>query len=293
MAHHHEPSSVTETQGQEAKRNEKDNMIPTDTIEKLEQTWASISALCVTLDETQWKTQTLCPGWTVQDNVSHMIGTERFLHGLPSSAVKAPPRDYVKNAIGASNENEVEERRSKLGNEVLAEWNELVAIRLAALKSGDDTYFAKEMMTPTGPGTLADFLHIRVMDCWVHEQDIRVALDLPGNDESPSAHLSVDRLLRTVPIVVGKRAATPEGETVVLNVTGPVKRSLVVTVTNGRATVVPTRPPYVLAEVSMNSNTFVALACGRIAGADTRRRVDLVGDSTVGLAVVDNFNMMI
>ena len=268
-------------------------MIPIDTIEKLEHTWASISALCATLDEKQWKTQTLCPGWTVQDNVSHMIGTERFLHGLPASTVKAPQREYVKNPIGAANENEVEERRGKLGVEVLAEWNELVVTRLSALKSGDDAYFAREMMTPTGPGTLADFLHIRVMDCWVHEQDIRTALGLPGNDDSPSAHLSVDRLLRTVPIVVGKRAATPEGETVVLNVTGPVTRNVVVTVANGRAAVVSIRPPQVRAEVSMDSNTFIALACGRISGSDARSRVDVVGDTTIGNAVIDNFNMMI
>ena len=268
-------------------------MIPTDTIEKLQHTWSSISALCATLDERQWKTQTLCPGWTVQDNLSHMIGTERFLHGLPSSTVDAGPRDYVKNAIGAANENEVEERRSKSGAEVLAEWNDLVDTRLAALKGGDDEYFAKEMMTPTGPGTLADFLHIRVMDCWVHEQDIRVALGLHGNDDSPSAQLSVDRLLRTVPIVVGKRAATPEGDTVVLNVTGPVQRSIVVTVSNGRASVVPTRPSHVRAEVSMDSNTFVALACGRISGADAHVGVSVTGDDSIGRAVIDNFNMMI
>jgi hypothetical protein len=43
----------------------------------------------------------------------------------------------------------------------------------------------------------------------------------------------------------------------------------------------------------MDSNTFVALACGRISGADARGRVSVAGDDTIGYAVIDNFNMMI
>jgi hypothetical protein len=43
----------------------------------------------------------------------------------------------------------------------------------------------------------------------------------------------------------------------------------------------------------MDSNTFVALACGRISGADAHVGVSVTGDDSIGRAVIDNFNMMI
>ena len=104
-------------------------------------------------------------------------------------------------------------------------------------------------MTPTGPGTVADFLHIRVLDCYAHEQDIRRAIGVPGNLDSTEAAHTIDRLLRTIPIVVGKRAGAPEGSTVVLELTGPVHRTVPVTVVEGRAKVVASVPADVLATV--------------------------------------------
>ncbi len=124
--------------------------------------------------------------------------------------------DHVKNPIGQFNEAEVDARRGIAGAEVLAEWNELVDLRVATLRSADDAYFAKEMSTPTGPGTMADFLHIRVLDCWIHEQDMRRALGRAGSPRRTRRPSTPSTgLLRTIPIVVGKRAATPEGGAVI------------------------------------------------------------------------------
>ncbi len=78
--------------------------IPTDTIDKLEQTWRAISELGAQLDEQQWKLPSDNPGWTVQDNLSHLVGTERALQGLGAADVEVEPRPYVKNPIGAANE---------------------------------------------------------------------------------------------------------------------------------------------------------------------------------------------
>src|SRR5580765_932495 len=99
-------------------------MIPTDTIDKLEAIWRSVSALCAELDESQWKLPTDLAGWTVQDNLAHLIGTERRLQGLPAAPAPDTMGDHVKNAIGQFNEAEVESRRSNTGAQVLSEWNE-------------------------------------------------------------------------------------------------------------------------------------------------------------------------
>jgi uncharacterized protein (TIGR03083 family) len=264
-----------------------------DSIDKLEQVWGAVSAVGHTLSEEQWSAPTDCPGWDVKDHVSHMIGTERMLEGLPTAPASDADGDHVKNPIGQFNENELDSRRAMSGAEVLAEFDELVATRLASLRGGDEAYFARETMTPTGPGTMADFLHIRVMDCYVHEQDIRRAVDQPGDLDAPAAAHSVDRLLRTIGIVVGKRAGVPEGASVLVELTGPVQRTVPVTVRDGRAKLVDTVPDDLLATVRMDSEAFLILATGRRTATDLAGRWTVEGDDATGGAIVEQLNMMI
>jgi uncharacterized protein (TIGR03083 family) len=268
-------------------------MIPIETIDKLEAIWRSVSALGDELDEGQWKLPTDLAGWTVQDNLAHLIGTERMLQGLPGADMPVQIGEHVKNPIGQFNEAEVDARRGSSGAEVLAEWKALVDVRVTTLRTADDAYFAKEMATPTGPGTMADFLHIRVLDCWLHEQDMRRAVGKPGHRHGAAAEHTIDRLLRTVPIVVGKRAATPEGGAVIIEIAGDVSRRVVCEVTGGRAAFVaaPTSDP--LATITLDAEAFVVLATGRCTAATIAARIELAGDQSLGQRVVDNLNMMI
>ena len=263
------------------------------TLELLFDTLASIHNLCADLTESQFKTPTQCPGWTVQDNLSHLIGVEKSLGGLGATTHRATSLEFVKNPIGEMNEHEVDARRTMSGAEVLKEFDQMTESRRNQLASEPEEYFTKETMTPTGKGTVADFLHIRVMDCWVHEQDMRRALNIAGNQNSASAELTVDRLCRTLPIVVGKRAAAPEGSCVVIHITEPVVRKISITVVNGRATVVeaPTSKP--LMELFFDSNTFVELATGRATAHEARARWNVSGDTDLGERVVGTINMMI
>lgn len=268
-------------------------MIPVDTIDKLEATWRSISSLGSELDERQWKLPTDLAGWTVQDNLAHLIGTERMLQGLPPAAAPDAVGEHVKNPIGHFNEAEVDARRSKPGADVLAEWDALVELRLATFRAADHEYFAREMAMPTGPGTMADFLNIRVLDCWIHEQDMRRAVGKPGHLGGPAAEHTVDRLLRTIPLVVGKRAATPEGAAVVIDITGDVSRHVVCEVNGGRAAVVERSAREPVAVVVLDSEAFIIVATGRRTAAMIGERIDLSGDEVLARKIVDNFNMMI
>ena len=49
------------------------------------------------------------------------------------------------------------------------------------------TGFAADSWTPMGPGTVAELLGFRIFDSWVHEQDMRRAVDRPGDLDSPAA----------------------------------------------------------------------------------------------------------
>lgn len=264
------------------------------TVDKLGLVWASISALCRDLTEEQWKTPTECPGWTVQDQISHLIGTERVLGGKPESGHKAPETAHVHNPIGAMNENHVDERRARAGADVLAEFDEVTAERLLQLRRSTPDDFALAAVTPTGPGTVADFLHIRVMDNWVHEQDIRRAIGRPGHLAGPCAEHSIDRFLTGLPMVVGKRAKAPTGTSVRLVVTGPVHRDGTVVVgeragwSDG-----PVGSP--TATLRMGAATYVAATTGRqpgVALVDSGRIV-VSGDAELGRAVAAGLNIMI
>ncbi len=274
-------------------------MIPRDTldtIDTLEQCWHSLGELIGPLTEVEWKTATDLPGWSVQDNLSHLIGVERMLQGLPATEHRAPAADHVRNPIGEMNEHEIDARRSLSGAAVAAEWRELTALRLHTLHSADEAYFQQPAMTPTGPGTTADFLHIRVLDCWLHEQDMRRAVGRPGNLSGPSAELTVDRLTRTIPIVVGKRAATPDGGAVVIDIRSPagitgVQRHLVCEVHGGRAALVATATAEPLATITLDTEGFVVLAAGRRTADEVSAQV--AGDATLAQRVLGQFNMMI
>ena len=268
-------------------------MIPVDLIDMTAHTFASIQEFCAGLSEEQWKTASQLPRWTVQDNLSHIIGTERMMLGLPETEHRSPDMSQVHNPIGEMNEHHVDLRRDWPGTKVLEEFRDIAARRMEQLRSAGEDYFATPEMTPTGPGTIGDFLHIRVMDIWVHEQDMRRVVGRPGNQDSPEAGHSLDRLIRTVPIVIGKRAATPEGQTVVINVTGPVTRSIVTTVRDGRAQMGGDPPADALCTVSMDSDVFLQLSTGRGDATGLARQCTVSGDAAHAQKVLTNFNMMI
>ena len=113
---------------------------------------------------------------------------------------------HTRNPIGRSNEVGVDYRRPWTGAQVLAEFREVTAARLAQLRALTDDDLARPVDTPAGPGTVADMLNLRVMDSWAHEQDIRTA---PSGALVTSKGPAVDQALAYftgfLPYVVGKR----------------------------------------------------------------------------------------
>ncbi len=263
------------------------------TLRCLFDTWQSMQTLGESLTEKEWKTMTACPSWSVQDNFSHIIGTERALGGLGGTEHKAQNMQHVKNTIGEMNEHEVDVRRNLSGAQVLKEFKEIVALRISFFESASESYFTAESNTPIGKAPMAVFLSIRAMDSWVHEQDIRRAIERPGNQGSQCAELSIDRLCRTLPMVVGKRANAPDGSSTRIRITGPVEREIVIVVKDGRATVVESNEDAPTVEIELDSNIFVELATGRATNEQLREKIKIVGDVALGERVVGALNMMI
>src|SRR5690606_3949220 len=145
-------------------------------------TWSSLVELCSSLTELEWKTPTGCPGWTVQDNVSHIIDYESGALGGPRPHAAMPlDQAHVRNDPGGGCGHGAGIRRRLWGEAVLIVLREVVAARASQLHSLTAEDVADEVQTPAGPGSVADVLTLRVMDAWSHEQDIRRAVGRPGH----------------------------------------------------------------------------------------------------------------
>ena len=264
------------------------NSIPKNpVVGALVEEWESLVALLGGLTPQQWGTATDLPGWTVADNVAHMIGTERALAGDPAPAgdEELAGRPHIRNDIGALNERWVESYRTCSPEEVLADFRRVTGTRAGALRAMSQVDFDADSWTPAGPGTYGRFMQIRVFDCWMHEQDIRSALGRPGHDSGACAEASLDEVVRALGYIVGKKAGAPEGAVVTIDLQGEVNRQIHVAV-DGRATVVDTPPRPATVTVTMPFGLFMRLAGGRVDPAAHQSEVAVTGDAELGQRLV-------
>ena len=264
-------------------------------VEALAEVWAAIGALGAELSDDAWDLSTECPGWTVRDVLAHMVGTERSLLGDPPPAPPAVVAPHVRNEMGEANEAWVHGMRALPGAEVLDVFRAVTTRRLAELRSWDAARFAAVGPSPVGLVAYREFMHVRVMDCWVHEQDIRVATDRPGHDDGPAARIAIDRLASGLPFVVGKKAGTPDGASVRFDVHGALGRRIDVAVVQGRAGVVDGTEHDPTTTLEMDVQTLWRLTGGRLSGADARERglVRIGGDPALGGRVLESMAFMI
>lgn len=268
---------------------------PEPVIDSLEEVWASIVDGCGNLDEDQWALPTDCPGWSVRDQVSHLIGIEHTLLGdpVPAPVTVVPP--YVKNPIGEMNEAWIEARRQTPGSEVLAEFVEVTARRLAELRSFPPEKFEEIGWSPIGQVPYRDFMDTRVLDSWTHEQDVRHALDRPGGRNGAGETLVLAKCAGAMSFVVGKKVGPPDGTFVLFDVNGKLGRPVPVVVEGGRAHVraeVPSAPTVTLA---MDQEAFWRLGLGRVSAGDalSSGQAAVSGDATLGQRVLESMNFMI
>jgi len=164
---------------------------------------------------------TECPGWTVHDQISHVVGVEAWLEGHKDPRVEMPPYEHIKNDLGKRVEYAVEVRRGRTGAEVVTELEHVLAQRLSTLRSPELTD-SSIIAGPFGPDQAATVVLMRTFDVWAHEQDIRTALGRPGNLGSPAAAVFVSSVLVQLPRLIAKGAGLEPGHPVVMDVTGPV-----------------------------------------------------------------------
>jgi len=192
-----------------------------------------------------------------------------------------PAAPHVRGPMNHYCEQGVLARRGCSLVELADEVETVVARRDAELRAHPPTDpDAPAPRTPGGaPWSTATLLRNRPFDVWIHEQDVRRAVDRPGGWDSPAATLTLGVLASSLPFVVGKRLAPPAGTTVALLVPEAGIDSRVRTGEDGRARPVPAGTPADLT-VTLTPEELLVLGSGRRDPEATSARVE--GDPDLG-----------
>ncbi len=259
-------------------------------VEDLLATWRSIAALARSLRPDEWDRPTDLPGWSARDLLSHMASIEAFLLGRSESDHDAPEAPHVRNPLGAWNEQRVDLRRSWDVRDAVAEFEETTREREPVLRALSDTELATVSATILGEMTQERFLSIRLLDSWLHEQDIRRAVGRPETLDTPAAGAVLDMVLEWLPRAVAK-AGMGDGAGAVIDITGPIARRAAAVVRGGRGTAVDSLPD---ATVTLRGEggPFVRAATGRLAPAEAMASggLQLSGDRALGERVLTTIN---
>jgi uncharacterized protein (TIGR03083 family) len=259
-------------------------------------TWDNLDRLLTGLSEQRWQTPTPLPGWSVHNVVAHIIGTESVLQGVstPDADIDVSTLAHVRNDVGVANECWTRHLSAESGADLHQRFRTLTADRRKRLTEMSVGDWNAPTLTPVGPDSYGRFMRVRVFDCWMHEHDIRDALDEPASEADlvgRAARLTLDEMVTSMGYVVGKLGKAPDGSRVAIELTGPLARTIRVVV-DGRAQLVddfggqqPT------ATIRLDGVLFTRLAGGRAEpGAGG---VQLSGDQEVASRIVEHLNYTI
>ncbi|WP_370616711.1 maleylpyruvate isomerase family mycothiol-dependent enzyme [Mumia sp. Pv 4-285] len=221
-------------------------------------------ALLDDLPADAWEAPTGCPGWTVRDVVAHLAALEAELAGTGRGGPGAVQSNGGE-LSAAYTEAGVSQRADMSPVELVEELRTAVAARRAALGALPEDPKATAEAAPGGIGWSNEvLLRNRLIDMFVHEQDIRTAVGVPGGYDGRAAVIVVSGFLLALPYVLAKKLKAEAGTELVLELTGPINRTVTVEVgDDGRGRLHDGATDDPTARLSMATETFVDLVAGR------------------------------
>lgn len=166
-------------------------------------------------DTSEWRTRTT-PGWTVHDTVAHLLGDDlgrlartRDRHPMPARAGEEPFAAW----IDRLNDEWVTAAR-RLSPRLLLELLDYTGKQVRALWTGHDLDEEAEAVTWAGVDPAPLWLDVArdYTEYWVHQAQVREALDEPLLDDPKYLGPVVSTMLRALPFGLQGVAPT-EGET--------------------------------------------------------------------------------
>lgn len=246
-------------------------------LESLVSAWKSSAADTISLlrELDDYAVPTDLPGWNVHDIVAHLAHLETVLAHGEKTGFSSPvvTSDYTQ--VG------VDERKDVPTTDLINELEAAVDHRVENEVLGSP---AEKM--PTAPGnsgwTWETTLRNRVIDMWVHEQDIRRAVNKPGNLGSPGALITSATFASGMGFVLGKKVGAKPGTVVRWVVNGEIPLDFAFRVDDdGKAR--PTDAE-ATATLTMTTEEFTVLGAGR--QSPDKLSVAISGDTELGKRVL-------
>jgi uncharacterized protein (TIGR03083 family) len=264
-------------------------------VDALAEVWASIDELLSKLDDEEWEFATPCPGWDVRAIVAHIIGTEREMMGEPSPDVALDraslPHVHADTAMVA--ERWIKSLRSTSFELMREQFAAITAQRLEMLNSMSEQEWTTATFYPLPDFPYEHVLYVRVLDCWLHEQDIRDATSRPGHESGLAVDTTLDAMSIAMAGVVGTDAGIERDNSVTFALThgGWVVREIYVDVGDEAEIVAALNGP-ATTKLTMPVGVWTRMCAGRVVPEAFRDQIAIEGDLAIAERVLANQSYM-
>ena len=238
------------------------------------------------LPEEEWATPTDLAGWDVKAVASHIAHLESVLAGSPEETAEVGEPAHVTGPMGLYTEIGVVNRRDAGPDAIINEIRAAATARHTALLADPPTD-GSARPEPLFGGVGWDWhrlLRNRPLDVWMHEQDIRRAVDRPGGMDSDAARHTAEYLAESLGYVAAKRVGAPAGTTVLLDLAESAPYAFGVTEA-GRGERLTTVPEHPTVTLRRDRESYIRLAGGRCAAEPGAVVVE--GDPDLGRRILD------
>jgi uncharacterized protein (TIGR03083 family) len=241
------------------------------------------------LDDAGWERPTICPGWSVRDIATHLLGDDLSRlarsrddhHGLAMR-----PGEDLPMFLHRINDEWVTAAR-RLSPVLLTGMLEWSGEQVARFWAQQDLQRIGEPVSWAGPDPAPVWLDAArdFTEYWVHRHQIRDALGLPDDSPSQVRHLVLDTFVRALPHALREQVA-PAGTAVTVTVDGP-GGGRWSAVSSGRDWAVAPEPlPDTSAEVVLDGDIAWRLWTRGVDPQDARHRITVHGDPDLAGAVL-------
>jgi uncharacterized protein (TIGR03083 family) len=165
----------------------------------------------------QWRAPSRCAGWSVQDVVAHLVGTNSFWAMSIRAGLAGSPSRVL--AVGfdpaTTPDLMVAPMRALSPAETLEQFVETNLSLFEAVEALDDTGWSTVAESPAGHVPIRLVAHHALWDAWVHERDILLPLGLVPAEEPDEIVSSLRYVAAVAPVLAFSSDPTRRGALVI------------------------------------------------------------------------------
>jgi uncharacterized protein (TIGR03083 family) len=168
-----------------------------------------------------WDLESVSPGWRNRDIVAHLASTDVAAAATVAGEAPGEIAEFLKANAGGRldvdtyNAAAVERRAAEPFRAVVREWGSAADLFLArSAKVPADEWATRRVQWVAGPIGISYLVESRVMEWWLHGEDIRAGGDNPPRLEHGPIFCTNDLAIRTIPYALGVAGLSFPGRTV-------------------------------------------------------------------------------